>query len=825
MWRSAIPRCAISTRSDGAQLATAGLTEKDIKVVLVPNVVRSADDFVSGAADMFNFAFGAPKVREVDATVGGIRVLEIDEKGMPEARKIMPYGYLTQVGPGPVFIGVEKPMKVYSFDALIFSSAKVPDDFVYKFLEALDKNKADLVAIQPVLREFTLAFAYKNYDIPYHPGAVKYYKEHNVQANGIAVNGEPQQPEAAEQSSAASPAVALATDILQGALIFCVVGWVLDVPRRLFDMSFYTEQLLAVCLGFGLALSFITTSTAIGSRIRIMRWLDWFAAVASLIICGYIAYRYDALTYEIALLPIDGVIGSAILLLLVLEATRRTSGGVLVVIILILTLYVFIGPHMPGDFATRPVSPARLITYLGLDTNGMIGIILSVALLIVVPFTLMGQVLGSTGGAALFRRSRDVGNGAFPRRRGQDRGVWLRAVRHDLRRRGQQCGSGRHRHHSADVAFRLFACRAAAIESVGSTGGQLMPPVMGAAAFIMAEFLQVSYGAVCIAAVIPSLLYYAALFIHVDLEAAKHKIGAAQVAETSEFAEVSEIGLAFPDPAGVPDRHLAYPEIFQIPIERAADLCHRHPDRTEPDLWLSRHPGDILGRCCAPSWTLAALARYRPDRCRRRPGGRALSVSGISFGLTLQLIALSGGSLFVLLILTAIISIILGMGMPTVSVYVLTATLLAPSLIKLGVTPMAAHMYVMYFGMLRMITPPVAIAAYAAANIARVSGWTTGWTAVVVGWSTFFIPFLFVLEPSLLMEGSAGLIAWNFARNILGIFVGTAGIVGFAFGLLALPMRIAFGAAALAILIPHMPSQEPLSRLDRARERYHGAGG
>ena len=132
----------------------------------------------------------------------------------------------------------------------------------------------------------------------------------------------------------------------------------------------------------------------------------------------------------------------------------------------------------------------------------------------------------------------------------------------------------------------------------------------------------------------------------------------------------------------------------------------------------------------------------------------ALNISGISFGLTLQLIALSGQNLFVLLLLTAIISIILGMGMPTVSVYVLTASLLAPSIIKLGVTPMAAHMYVMYFGMLSMITPPVAIAAYAAANIARVSGWTTGWTAVVVGWSTFFIPFLFVPEPSLLMNGT-----------------------------------------------------------------------
>jgi TRAP-type uncharacterized transport system fused permease subunit len=115
---------------------------------------------------------------------------------------------------------------------------------------------------------------------------------------------------------------------------------------------------------------------------------------------------------------------------------------------------------------------------------------------------------------------------------------------------------------------------------------------------------------------------------------------------------------------------------------------------------------------------------------------------------------------------------------------------------------MAAHMYVMYFGMLSMITPPVAIAAYAAANIARVSGWQTGWTAVVVGWSTFFIPFLFVLEPALLMEGPAWQILWHFARNMLGIFVGTAALVGFAFAPLSPVTRLSFGAASLAILMP-----------------------
>jgi TRAP transporter TAXI family solute receptor len=163
-----------------AQLATAGLTEKDIKEVPVPNVVRSADAFVAGDADMMFFAFGAPKVREVNATVGGLRVLSIDEKGMAAARKIMPYGYLTTVPPGPIFIGVEKPMKVYSFDAIIFTNAKASDDFVYKFLKALDQDKKDIVAIQPVLRAFTLANAYKQFDIPYHPGAIKYYKEHNI---------------------------------------------------------------------------------------------------------------------------------------------------------------------------------------------------------------------------------------------------------------------------------------------------------------------------------------------------------------------------------------------------------------------------------------------------------------------------------------------------------------------------------------------------------------------------------------------------------------------------------------------------------------------
>jgi TRAP transporter 4TM/12TM fusion protein len=660
---------------------------------------------------------------------------------------------------------------------------------------------------------------------------------------------EPSEPVvAAAPPTAASRATVIATDVLQALLLALVVGWVLDVPRRTLGLAFYTEQLLAVCMGVSLALCFIGSAarkagpfdwggaiaaaglasymlyrlnaaaeiplalypclgvaliwTFVGSRAWAMRWFDWIAAALSLAICFYIAVRYEPLTYEIALLPLEGIIGGAILVLLVLEATRRTAGATLVAIIIVLIGYVFVGPHLPGDFATRPVTPERLVVYFGLDVNGMIGNILAVAILIVVPFTLMGQVLGRTGGAAYFADLAMSGMGHF-------RGGAAKIAVVGSALFGMISGAAV----SNVVAVGIItiplmvrsgfsAYRAAAIESVGSTGGQLMPPVMGAAAFIMAEFLQVSYGQVALAALIPSLLYYAALFLHVDLEAAKHKIGAARVDNIPSFIEVIRSGWHFPIPITFLVVTIAYPDVFQIPIERAAvystgiliALCLVFGYRGKRNT-----VGEILravldtGRAALDIVLIGAAAGMVVG---------ALNISGISFGLTLQLIAISGESLVVLLLLTAAISIILGMGMPTISVYVLTATLLAPSLVKLGVTPMAAHMFVMYFGMLSMITPPVAIAAYAAANIARVPGWTTGWVAVMVGWSTFFIPFLFVLEPALLMQGSPGAIVWHFVRNFLGIFVGTAAIIGFAFSPLSGVMRVLLGVSAVSILIP-----------------------
>jgi TRAP transporter TAXI family solute receptor len=169
-----------------AILATGGLTEKDIQGVLAPNVIRAADDFAAGNADAFLFAFGAPKVREVDANIGGIRALEIPESpGIAAARQHSPYGYLTEAQPGPVFVGVERPMKVYTFDQMLYTHTAVADDVVYKVIDTMANNKAELAVVAPALREFAVENMYKTYDFPYHPGALKYFREKNLAAKAL----------------------------------------------------------------------------------------------------------------------------------------------------------------------------------------------------------------------------------------------------------------------------------------------------------------------------------------------------------------------------------------------------------------------------------------------------------------------------------------------------------------------------------------------------------------------------------------------------------------------------------------------------------------
>ena len=175
---------------------------------------------------MFMFAFGAPKVREVDVTVGGTRFLEIPESpGIAAARKISPYGYLSDVAPGPIFVGVEKPMKVYTIDNILFTHAKVPDDVVYKMIETMEANKADMIAVAPNLREFSAAQLNKKYDFPYHPGALEILQGQEHRGQGVSVNEKVQPPDAAKPAFAVSRATVVATDVLQAAAA--------DLRRRL----------------------------------------------------------------------------------------------------------------------------------------------------------------------------------------------------------------------------------------------------------------------------------------------------------------------------------------------------------------------------------------------------------------------------------------------------------------------------------------------------------------------------------------------------------------------------------------------------------------
>ncbi len=167
-----------------AMLATAGLTLADVKPVMVPNVIRGADDFLAGANDTFMFSFGGPKVREADATVGGVRALTIIDtpQGLEASRKVFPYGYFVEVRPGPVYVGVEKPMKAYSMDYILFTNAKTKDDVVGKIIDTMLKHKPDLVAVAPVLADLTPELIHRKHGISYHPGALKYFADSNIAA-------------------------------------------------------------------------------------------------------------------------------------------------------------------------------------------------------------------------------------------------------------------------------------------------------------------------------------------------------------------------------------------------------------------------------------------------------------------------------------------------------------------------------------------------------------------------------------------------------------------------------------------------------------------
>lgn len=583
----------------------------------------------------------------------------------------------------------------------------------------------------------------------------------------------------------------------QALLIAIIIGWVANLPTRL-SIALYTEQFMAASLGLALLLTFL----------HFPGWtrkegetplLDLALGAAGCFACFYIAARYPTLVNEIVYRPWDGVIIGALIVLLVLEATRRTAGLALVIVIGVLCLYAYFGNLLPGVFGTRPVALSRLAVYLGIDTNAILGTSLQVALITVAPFVLMGNILTRAGGGDFFT---DISTALMGRYRGGSAKIAV-------------FGSGLFGMISGSAVANVASVGmitiplmkrtgfppqiAASIEAVGSTGGQLMPPVMGAAAFLIAEYLQVSYASVVWAAILPAFLYYAALFIQVDLEAAKLGIAGTPRNELPRAVIVLKEGWQFPIPFIILIGGLLW---FNMPAEYAALLA------TVALLAFAMTFG-YRGKRLTLSDALAALVATGLSILDliiiTAAAGLVIGVlnlTGLAFGLTDQLLAMSGNNVLGLLLISAFVATILGMGMPTVGVYVIMATLAAPALIKFGLEPMQAHLFLMYFGMMSMVTPPVALAAFAAANIARTDPWKTGWTAVRVGWSAYLIPFLFALSPSLLLEGSPGVVILSAVTALLGVMMGSVAVVGFLFSPIGGALRLVYMLVGLALLTP-----------------------
>ena len=580
--------------------------------------------------------------------------------------------------------------------------------------------------------------------------------------------------------------------VLQALLVACVVGWVLDLQRSVLGLNLYTEQLLLVVLGFAIAICFLVT------RAR-PAWWDLAAGFGGLALCLYLAWRYPQLSSELTERPLDGVLMAAALCLLVWEGTRRMAGLSLVAFTAAGVVYAMFGHHLPGIFQSRPVDFTRLLVYLNLDTNALLGATLQIGILVVVPFILLGQLLGRCGGSEFFT---DLARAWMGRYRGGSAKVAV-------------VGSGFFGMISGSAVANVTAVGvvtiplmkrsgypaqiAAAIEAVGSTGGQLMPPVMGAAAFLMAEVLGVPYVEVMIAAIIPAFLYYLALFFQVDVEAAKRGIRGEPAARLPRLAPVLKAGWYFPLPFVV----LIY---ALVALNLRAEYCALLAAGTLIALSLAfgykgeRVPLKDLVKAivstgssvvdliliCAVSGMFIGI----------------LNITGLAFGMTLQLLAATGESLPAMLALTAVIAIVLGLGLPTVGVYIIMATLIAPALVKVGITPMAAHMFLLYFGVMSMVTPPVALSAFAAANIAGSDVDKTGWTATRIGWAAYIVPFLFALSPSLLMQGHPLVIAWAVLTASVGIWLGTIGVVGYFYAPVAAGARALFIVAGVLTLVP-----------------------
>lgn len=588
-----------------------------------------------------------------------------------------------------------------------------------------------------------------------------------------------------------TPTVAALAAVVTVAAIF----WSSSLPLWI-GLRVYSEQILLLVLAAAMAITFLTRPWAGRPAASV---LDIALAALAVGWGLYLVIRFPVLSQNVFFHPTEALIVSFIGLPLLLEAVRRSMGWALIVILGIVVLYALFSSHLSGPMQSRSIRWDRLLTFMVLDSASLAGAALYIAVAVIIPFLILAQLLLQTGGSAFFS---DLSIAVAGRQRG---GAGKIAILGSALF-GSVSGSAVSNVASTgaitiplmkDGGYRPKT--AAAIEASASTGGQLMPPIMGASAFLLAENLQVAYGEVMLAALIPSVLFYCALYLFADLEAGRRNIAAVDPARIPALGSVLRRGWFVGIPFAVllgglflfnlrPETAALYAvlSLFLFSLLRTYDGGRIKPR----DLWTAivksgQSAVEVVLICAIAGIIIGLFAR-----------------SGLSFGMGFFLVRLGEGSLILLLLVTAGVCILMGMGLPTVGVYLLLSTLAAPPLIELGLTPMSAHLFVLYFGMLSMLTPPVAIAAFVAANMAKAPPMATGFEAVRIAWPAFVVPFLFVAAPALLFDGVWWEILLAIATALFGVYLVTAGIVGFLFAPLGFALRLGLIVAGVAALWP-----------------------
>ena len=551
-------------------------------------------------------------------------------------------------------------------------------------------------------------------------------------------------------------------------ITFTAVFWSSGAPLW-FDWRVYPEQILLVALAFALAVAFLTRPGSLHS-------LSIILAILSLLFGSWLAIRFPVLSENVFYHPTEALVVSLLGIVLILEAVRRTMGWSLIVILGLVCLYALFSSNFSGPLQSRSISPDRLLKFLVLDSASLAGAALTIAVAVVVPFLILAQLLLATGGAKFFS---DFSLAIAGRKRGGAGKIAILGSAFF----GSVSGSAVSNVASTgaitipmmkDGGYQKET--AGAIEAAASTGGQLMPPIMGAAAFLLAENLQANYIDVMKAALIPSILYYISLFIFADLEAGRRQIDRVPEHMIPNLSAVIKRGWFVFIPFAL---ILIALFNFNLRPETAAlvavlsfiiiSLFLRY-DGSKLEISLFLKSFISAGKAAVEIILICAIAGMIIGLVAR---------SGLSFGLGFFLVQLGKSSLLLLLIVTAVVCIVMGMGLPTVGVYLLLASLAAPPLVELGLNPMAAHLFVLYFGMLSMLTPPVAIAAFVAANLAKADAMRTALEAVRIGWPAYLIPFIFVATPELLLNGSLPMIVIVLVKSLIGVAIITSGIVGF----------------------------------------------